>query len=163
MFNESTGFRLSAEAGGPLQAEVTGPDHESVAAFVLTIRFFLQDQDKISFRKIADVYDAPSTPAGLAADYRQVREAINDFLDGPSMFNINGQLVTRRDLMEVFLYGGLSHANESKRATYEAWRASPLPIFPMMENEFVATLATVCMCVRQVQEMNVALLEAADA
>jgi hypothetical protein len=54
------------------------------------------------------------------------------------MFNFGG-IIKRRELMEVFLFGDLSHANMEKKKKFEEWMASPL-VSPFFENEFVMIL-----------------------
>lgn len=49
------------------------------------------------------------------------RDGINQFLDaGPSgvSLNHNGQILTRREILDVVVYAGLSHASPKKRAPY---------------------------------------------
>lgn len=121
MFGQVSGIQLSWEEGGPVEAEVTGPDEEAVRAFVLTFRMFFKDGDGISFREMAAIYGSASVPGG--DEYQWAREAINQFLDSPTMFNVNGERITHRRLLDVFLYGsGLAHANPDKRAVYEVNR-----------------------------------------
>jgi hypothetical protein len=144
MFGQMTGVTLSWEEGGPLEATVKGPDDEAVRAFTLTFRMLFRNGDGISFREIAEIYDAASVPAALREDCRWAREAMNQFLDGPTMFEVNQERITRRRLVEVFLYGGIAHMNPEKRKAYELWRGNPV-LFAMMENEFA--LATCGSCV----------------
>jgi hypothetical protein len=157
MFGQMTGVTLSWEEGGPLEATVKGPDDEAVRAFTLTFRMFFRDGDGISFREIAEIYDAASIPAALRDDYRWAREAIDQFLDGPTMFEVNQERITRRRLVEVFLYGGIAHMNPEKRKAYELWRGNPV-LFAMMENEFAVALAEFFNHVRFVREVNLTML-----
>ncbi len=135
MTEHPTGIKLSWEADQAGQVTVTGPDDEALAALALTIRFFIQDGDGISFREMARIYDDSSVPEDIRARYRAVREAINGFLDGPSMFDLYGEVISHRRLLEVFLYGSLAHVNREKHETLERWRTIPL-VFAMMENAF---------------------------
>jgi hypothetical protein len=109
-------------------------------AFALTFRMFFRDRDGISFREMAEIYDAPCIPAALGDDYRWARQAVNEFLDGATMCEINGERITRRRLVDVFLYGGLAHLNPDKRDDYDIWRTHPV-MFALMQNEFAITLA----------------------
>ncbi len=54
------------------------------------------------------------------------------------MLNING-MIKRRELMNVFIYGGLSHANPEKKEKYDDWMQSEI-LAPFMQNEFSVIL-----------------------
>jgi hypothetical protein len=157
MFGSVTGVTFSWEEGGSLEAKVKGPDDEAVRAFALTFRMFFRDRDGISFREMAEIYDAPCIPAALRDDYRWARQAVNEFLDGATMCEINGERITRRRLVDVFLYGGLAHLNPDKRDDYDVWRTHPVT-FALMQNEVAITLAEFFNHVRFVREVNLALL-----
>lgn len=127
-------------------------------AFVLTFRMFVKDGDGISFREMAAIYGSASVPENLRDDYRWAREAIDQFLDSPTMFNVNGEHITHRRLLDVFLYGsGLAHANPDKRAVYEVWRRQPV-LFALIRNEFAVTMAEFFNHVRFVSQLNRELL-----
>lgn len=53
---ENSGVTISGKLGQPVQAQRHGPDDESIDAFVLTMRFFVQDNEITSFRNMADLY-----------------------------------------------------------------------------------------------------------
>lgn len=162
MFGQVSGVQLSWEEGGTVEAEVKGPDEEAVRAFVLTFRMFFKDGDGISFREMAAIYDSASVPGNLHDDYRWAREAINQVLDSPTMFNVNGERVTHKRLLDVFLYGGgLAHANPDKRAVYQLWSSQPV-LFALMRNEFAVTMAEFFNHVRFVSELNRELLGSDD-
>jgi hypothetical protein len=62
---------------------------------------------------------------------------VNDYLDQESHIVISGKL-TRRHIFEVFLWGGLAHANRQKKETFDKW--SSLGALPFLQIEFVTTL-----------------------
>lgn len=157
MFGSVTGITFSWEEGRPLEAKVTGPDAEAVRAFALTFRMFFRDGDGISFREMAALYEDASIPAALRNDYRWARKSINDFLDGPTAYEVNHERITRRRLVEVFMYGGLAHMNPGKRKDFELWRSNPV-MFALMQNEFAVTLAEFFNHIRLVREVNLALM-----
>lgn len=59
-------------------------------------------------------------------------------------------------MVDVFLNGGLAHAEAAQRTALEQWRANPL-WYALVQNEFNAALAIVAKCVRRAQELNTAL------
>jgi hypothetical protein len=82
-----------------------GADEAAIDAFVLTARFFFQDRDGISFRRMAEIYDGPSVPASLADRYRDCRAKLNAYLDLPPGMVANAKAVTQGDIRDVLLYG----------------------------------------------------------
>jgi hypothetical protein len=162
MFGSVTGVTFSWEEGGSLEAKVKGPNDEAVRAFALTFRMFFRDRDGISFREMAEIYEAPSVPGALRDDYRWARQAVNEFLDGVTMCQVNGERITRRRLVDVFLYGGLAHLNPDKRRDSELWRGHPV-MFALMQNEFAIALAEFFNHVRFVRDVNLALLRGDQA
>src|SRR5262245_57956512 len=59
----------------------TAPGEDPVDAFVLTLRFFLQDKEPSSFRRLADVYETLPIPEALRKRFRTTRRNLNAFLD----------------------------------------------------------------------------------
>lgn len=133
-----SGVNLTWSIGKPAVVTRKGPDQENIDAFVLTFRFFVQDNERISLRKFANVFHSSFVLPDETADFDRVRNHINTFLDSATMFDFGGK-IPRRELMEIFIYGGLSHANQAKKEKYDAWMANGL-LAPFMQNEFVVTL-----------------------
>ena len=148
-----SGVNLSWRAGQPAEVRRRGPDQENIDAFVLTLRFFLQDNEITSFRNLsANIYASTLVPEEYRLQFEKPRAALNDFLDGNTMFNFGG-IITRRELLEVFLFGDLSHANKEKKKKFEEWMASSL-VSPFFENEFVMILFELLNIILFVQKLN---------
>lgn len=162
LFNQETGVMITGDAQGRAESIVVGPDDEAVAAFVLTFRLFRQNGDGISIRELAEIYESESVPTDLRDEFDRIRTALNDRLDSPPMvaYEVNGESITRGRILEVFLYGGLAHANPEKLETYEQWQQVPM-FFALLSNEFHATLGEFFNCVRLIRSINERLL--ADA
>jgi hypothetical protein len=135
-------FKQSPETLGKGQVTFEGPDYESIAACVLTIRFFIQDNEAVSFRKMKfDVYDKLATSQKNKNDFNQIRNELNKYLDsdsplGMSATNANPEWIlasdmnerfkellnvsrdsgnkftTNREILYLFVYGEFAHTNE---------------------------------------------------
>jgi hypothetical protein len=92
-------------------------------------------------------------------EFDRVRKALNDRLDSNTMFVIDNVHLTRRQVFNTFLYGGLAHVNPSKRVVYEQWQTMGMA-FALMRNEFVVTLGEFFNCVRWIRHINMRLLDA---
>jgi hypothetical protein len=163
MFGQQTGVTISGSLTGPVEVTTTGPDDEAIRAFILTFRMFFRDGDGISFRQMAEVYDDPAVPTRLRDQYHNARAALKDFLDGsPALgFNVNGELLKRDRILDVFLYGRHAHANPKLRAVYDVWAQIPM-MLALLENEFAVCLAEFFNFIRFVVNLNRELLGQGD-
>ena len=150
---KNTGFRIEFKKGSPLRYERFGPSQEAIDAFVLTVRFFIQDNENSSFRNIANHYSNLSVSQKIKDDFNDYRGVINEYLDSKSFYNINDKQPTQREIFEVFLWGGLAHANREKKIIFDDWASNNL-IFSMFEDEFVTTLIKMLATILCIREIN---------
>lgn len=129
------------------------PDQDAIDAFVLTFRFFIQDNDKISFHNIGKLYEEIPISSELKKRFVEQRKVLNDYLDKQSNNVINGLNLTQRQILAVFVYGGLAHANAKKKAIYDTWKADGL-IFPILELHFCSILEFVQRIINNVFIIN---------
>lgn len=69
--------------------ERRGPGEEAIDAFVLTFRFFIQDNELSSFRMMSEHYTVAPIQDELRDEFARVRREMNGFLDSPSSINMN--------------------------------------------------------------------------
>ena len=154
-----TGILLSGAKNekGSLDLTVArkGPSRESIDAFVLTFRFFIQDNENSSFKNIASVYEKLDNDEFSKSGFIAARKYINDFLDSPNGLNIshNGRRLTNRDILETFVYGGLAHANEEKQKIYKEWMEFP-PAAALFEAAFVLILGKILNAINYISIIN---------
>ncbi len=153
IFGEESGVSVSWKRGQEVKTERRGPDEEAIDAFVLTLRFFVQDNEKSSLRKMAELYDGLQIDSDLIEDFHKARDALNQYLDSCSFIKINEHQLTQREVFEVIMWGGLAHANEKKKAVYDEWSKIPI-VFPMLQNEFVVTLANTLKVLFYIRDLN---------
>jgi hypothetical protein len=139
--------------------ERTGPLDEAIDAFVLTFRFFIQDNEPISFRNLADLYERAPIDKRLKDDFSSLREQINSYLDSNSALRItiNEETLTHRKILETIIYGGLSHANFEKKKKYDFWMKTHLRA--MIENDFVCSLAILFKAIKAICDLNKKVIE----
>ncbi len=120
--------------------ERRGPNKEDIKAFLLDYRFFIQDNDRSSFRNLKKLYSSDLLKAKFETRFDSARDALNSLLDSPSILTeSNGENPTQRKITDTFIYGGFAHANEDKEQLFKEWQGIP-HFFPLIENEFVSTL-----------------------
>lgn len=153
IFGEKSGFTLSAKRDAPVEFQRHGPEGESIDAFVLTYRFFIQDNEMISFRNMSKTYDEMEITQDKKKDFEGIRETINNFLNSNSMLTIKDKKYTNREIQDIFIYGGLSHANETKKRIFDSWKRDQL-IFEILENEFVWVLVNILNAIQAIARLN---------
>ena len=138
-----------------LRSTVRGPSKEAINAFVLTFRFFIQDNETISLRNKAALYDALNVDPQLKEWFKSARDVINSMLDSPNFMNLNynGITPTNREVMEVFVYGGLAHANPHKYQRFKEWMSFP-PSAALMQNCFNMILGHVLHAIVYISQVN---------
>jgi hypothetical protein len=132
-------FGMRASVGKPVETEVEGPPAESVEAFILTLRFFVQNNESISIQRTALLIEGLRVSEELKTRVRDGRTAFNAFLDTGCPIQIDGQCPTNREVFEVFVYGTLAHANPPKKQVYDSWSRNPI-VIGMMNAVFMSTL-----------------------
>ncbi len=122
---------------GKGQVTVEGPDDESIAACVLTIRFFIQNNEPVSFCNMEAVYDKLATSQENKNDFNQIRNELNKYLNSDSplersaknanperilasdmnerfteLLNVSrdsGNKLTNKEILDLFVYGKFAH------------------------------------------------------
>jgi hypothetical protein len=128
------------------------PDKDAIEAFVLTFRYFIQDNERCSFRKLAKIYSSPVVSRDVRNEFTRTRNSLNNYLGLPSAFNYHKQNVSKRKLMEVFIYGDLAHANKRKKKLFDDWMKNPLK--DVIELEFDIVLLGVLNVIQRTARLN---------
>jgi hypothetical protein len=135
-------------------------DQDEIDAFVLTFRMFIQQNDRSSISSLAKVYAKKWMPAEALSSFDSAKLALDEYLDSPILLQLQTQRVTRRQLVDTIVYGGLAHSNVSKEAIYRGWIESGVSGF--FWGEFVVTLKDILRYLAFFQELNLAVLENCD-
>jgi hypothetical protein len=168
-----------ATGQGAVNIEHIRPDDDATDALILTFRFFIQQRETASFAWLAKhVLDDP----GLSDDWKQaftdVRTQLNAFLDSLSPYNervveppppgssdaptlVAEHHYTHRQVMDVFIYGGMAHAELDKWEVLERWKANQLG-FPWVQALFDSILMVGLHAISYVGYVSERELEAHD-
>jgi len=152
-----TGFRVSVnrveDGKWLLITDRSGPTRTEVKAFAVTFRFFIQDTDKISFRSLSKLCSDESLSEHWRTEFRRVRYEVNDYLDNRHLpIAVDGAPnPSMREIMNVFIYGDITHGNGKHRPTYIKWRESGF--FLAFENEFVVLMSNILGDITYVAEL----------
>ena len=145
--------RLKPSLEFPIEVVGDGPDQENIDAFVLTFRFFIQNNEACSFANLSKIYESTSISTDHRAAFQMVRRDLNSYLDGPCAVVEAHGVDTKRKVMDRFIYGGLSHANKELKSMYDKWTNDDR-LRPLILLEFVLILRTVWAAIDFVAGLN---------
>jgi hypothetical protein len=154
---------LSWSQAGGLVAQRTGPEQEAVKAFLLTLRFFCQNNEPTSLCNMEDRISALAIDADFKDKFRKSRANFNTFLDAqPSVgFPAGSGADTRRGIFNTFVYGIFAHAKPKYRRQVKTWESQPYyqdvqAQFDLILLSFLAALAVMANVCRQVLQSEAA-------
>ena len=162
--NKSTLIRFLCEQGGigckiswdkdeRVTIERRWPDEDATEAFILTLRFFIQNNERSSVENMQETYDNLPISQEKKDLFKNAREKLNQFLDSNSSLAINDQFLTHRQILWTFIYGELAHANEKLKPVYDQWMSYGI-FSAMIYAEFIRILAVFTSCIAYVQKLN---------
>jgi len=124
------GYTMNWTRGGPLTHQRNGPEEESIMAFLLSLRFFIQDNESISVRNVSRLINGAKVRPDLKAQFMDQRNGLNAYLDSSGSVNVvtNGVSLTRRTILETFIYGLYAHQSEKHANRLRGWRNSGVDV-----------------------------------
>jgi hypothetical protein len=143
---------FNRDEGEFVKEERRGPEEEAIDAFVLTFRYFIQDNEATSFANMEKFYLEAPLDADLQQKFVTIRKEVNEYLNKPTNLKLNEESLTNRRLMEIFIFGGFSHANEEKRRIYKTLMGSMGGLF--FENEFLRILRNIHIAIAYIKTLN---------
>jgi len=161
VFHARHGFTWITPGDGTMQTEWRGADEDATNALVLNLRFFLQSKDGICLKQIGEIYENLPVSEADKQIVRDARQFLNDVLDSPFQFVIKGEANTWRELLDVFLNGGLAHADTRKLELYRKWMSSDAAAMIQYQFEKIAKVIIYVVC--QLKFVNDRTIEALKA
>lgn len=110
---------------------------DSLDAFLLTLRFFYQNNKEISIQNISTLVDSLQVCEEQRKNFSEQRALLNSFLNRKGPIKILGDRPTYREILETVLYG--YHGALSKYQRYKKWIKSPA-CAPLIYLEFFGIL-----------------------
>ncbi len=146
-FPSKSGINITwdyTESGVKVNSKVFGPEDESIGAFILKYRLFIQNKDDISLRNIDKIYSEMDLDKEYYEKFKSYRQSINDILDKPSNVQLNKHIVSIREIHDMFIYGAWAHlsGNDLNRKRYLGIKDNPV-IYPIFANDFNVTLVKI--------------------
>ena len=94
---------------------------DEIDAFVLTLRLFNQDNDRISIHRLSQIYAAGWIPVEAQKCFEEARNEINNFLGSVSILQFGNQHITVGTIVDIVIYGGMAHTNKQKAEIFSSW------------------------------------------
>ena len=136
-----------------------GPSDKTVEATILTLRFFIHNNESTSLLNLDRLYSNNNIAPQLSTQFCDVRDLLNSYLDTPSNLSISeAGPMTHRQILDLFINGDLAHANNA--TTEENYRAiSQTTLFPLFQEEFTQTIRLFMLALNEIQRINCVALD----
>ena len=138
-----------------INSKILGPDDESISAFILKYRLFIQDKDDISLRNIEKLYSSLPIDKDYKARFYNFKSNINEILNGLSNVEIKQRKVTKKEIHDMFIYGVWAHLNKNdlNRKRFLAIKDNTV-VYTIFANEFNILLIRVMNILVQIKFLN---------
>jgi hypothetical protein len=134
-------------------AEAKMPDLESLEAYILNLRFFIQDNERTSLRNMASLYRKECKLPQYLQQFGEIQEAINRELGRETWFKFNDQTITYGKLLEGMVYSRFAHANKKGHELLQQMAAHPFGYMLAMD-EFLRCLGVLHVGLVLVRNLN---------
>jgi len=110
-----------------MPAEFRGPNREQLDAFVVRLRFFIQNNEPTSLDNVSKLLQGDSTlSTKLIQEFETVRTDLNKAFDALPPIKVTSNNYptppTWGEIWDVFIYGEVAHSNQAKRDRYNHWK-----------------------------------------
>ena len=130
-------------SGNWSKIEIINFDEEGCSSFLLKCRLLIQNNERISLFRVWTLCEKRIANPDLFGRINPPRWMLNQYLDENSLFAVpGGGLITKRLLMDTFLYGSYAHLNRVHRRRFRQWQQDPKQ-FHVLKLEFVMGLQIV--------------------
>lgn len=112
---------INTDNTGSIEYKESNIDQDSIDAFVLTIRFFINSSELCSLREMENHYGHLNKV--FKEKFLDIKYKLDNFLesDCEHLKKKNNNTTKNMYILDVFINGGLSHCDEEKRKQYNKW------------------------------------------
>lgn len=118
-------FSINWKKGEGFKTEFKGPDDESIKALCNDVRKFIQGNDTLKIEKLVPVYQSDFVGVEERKIFNKAMSELGTLKKTESPHRVNGEALTNQKVLEVFLYGKMSHRTEGTKEIYDVWTRSP--------------------------------------
>lgn len=142
MREEGTGLQARRRPDGFWDFYDMGPEGENTDSALLAIRQVLLKREPVYFERIVDHFSRLPADAATRAAVAEVWANLAVHLNSPVALQPKDQMPTRREVLDVFLYGGLVHSDHDKAGRLARWKQNPA-VFLLLYEEYLHALADI--------------------
>jgi hypothetical protein len=149
------GFKGKRTGEDEWEIEFGLPDEEKRNSFILTFRFFYQEEETISFSKLSRFLNDPELSDEWKSGVSKARKAYFRYLKSYSDYSVelfDGH-PTRREMLDAVLYGGVAHANPEKIQRLRLWTRDGIRANVLLQ-EFTAMLVQILAFISYIGELS---------
>ena len=129
---------------GFLRSELKCPDDESIKAFCNDLRKFIQKNDSLKIEKLIPFYRSDIIDIKAKEMFYKEMSKIEQFLRSNSNHIINQKNYTNNEILEIFLYGKISHTSQKEAHD----RLKNTPLYSSFKNIFIMILFNYLILIR---------------
>lgn len=134
---------------------------ESIESIVLSLRFFIQDNEESSLCRLKLAYDHLNIEFWYKSEFYSMRNRLNKHLDEKESMVANRNQ-TRREVMNIFIFGQYAHANKKYELIIEDWNKNVM-VIGQMQTIFHLTLIELVMALQIIKVLNYEVISTLDA
>lgn len=147
---------------GKINSWVPDYNEDEIDAVVLTYRLLTQQNDRLSLINLSNIYNAEWFPQESKDAFNDAKLKLNDCLDSASFIQLpDNSYFSKRQIMDVIIYGGLAHSNVNKQHIFNNWMASGMSGF--FQIEFITTLKSMFFYFDYFKELNETTIKILEA
>lgn len=132
-------------------------DEEQIMAFVLILRQFIQDKDRTSIKRMANLYEDMPINEDYKIEFRNLRKRFNDYLDSLAIVTTADD-PTMEQILRTMIYGKYAHMEDAKREVLERWQEYEGDL-DMIVGEFETVLFRCADTISSMKQLNEQVLK----
>jgi len=161
---EGLSLRLEEKEGERVRIHRSYPDEHMIAEFAPTFRIFWLSKDEISFRHLERLYRELPISDDLRIRFHEAKNEFIKFMGSSAHIDDELGEVNRKELCEIYLYGGRIHLDRDKRNRLKKWMSDPVMLSLVeywLTDTFVKAFAVIRVCT-DINRKTLEELEKAD-
>ncbi len=132
--------------------EVRKHSTEAIESAVLNLRFFIQNNESTSLRKMVDLYDKMPIDNTLKLEFKKLRTVLNIILSDFAL-TFENQNTTKGEILDVMMFGEYAHHNRTKLQRLKDWMSDDFNR-DLVSSQFEILLHELIPIIASIKEVN---------
>ena len=130
------------------------PKLEFIEAYILNLRFFIQNNEPISLSKMSALYRTYCECTDFVTQFERVRSKFNNELDKTLFYKVNDKPITYRQVFDGMIFSQFAHSNQKdKHVLFDGLKKNSCTYWWTMDT-FLRCINFVHTCLAEVNELN---------